>query len=153
MQDQKTATLATTFSEVLANLAFMFTDEDLADPPSGDVWFETTIHYSGPAAGTLRLRCTADFSVQLAASLLGIAPDNADAEQGASDAVKEFMNIVCGQFVTAAYGTEGVFNVTIPEISELSDVPDLTVCVGVETCVVSVDDQFVQLSHLPDGTR
>ncbi len=166
MQDQKTATLATVFFEVLANLAFMFTDEDPADPRVGDVWLETTIAYSGPGAGTLRLRCTRDFSTRLAANLLGTDPDDPETEQSASDAVKEFMNIVCGQFITAAYGAEEVFNLTIPEIVELSETPGLTACEGetvplqgtiaplqgVETSVVSVDGQLVQLSHLPDGT-
>ncbi len=152
MQDQKTATLATIFSEILANLAFMFTDQDLVDPPAGDVWFETTISYSGPVAGTLRLRCTRGFSTRLAANLLGTDPDDPETEQSASDAVKEFMNIVCGQFITAAHGTEEVFSLTIPEIVELPEKPDLTACEGVETSIVSVDGQLVQLSYLPKGT-
>ncbi len=159
MQDQKTATLATIFSEVLANLAFMFNDEDPAEPPPGGVWFETTVGYSGPAAGTLRLRCTRDFSTRLAANLLGADPNDADTQEKANDAVKEFMNILCGQFITAAYGTEEVFNLTIPVIVELPETPDLTAgegatprLQGVETSVVSVDGQFVQLSHLPGGT-
>ncbi len=151
MQDQKTATLATIFSEVLANLAFLFTDEDPADPVPGDVWFETTIGYSGPMAGTLRFLCTRDFSTRLAANLLGTDPDDPDTEQSAGDAVKEFMNIVCGQFVTAAYGTEEVFHITIPEIVELPETPSLTACEEIETTAVSVDGQFVQLSHMPDG--
>lgn len=160
MQDQKTATLALIFSEVLANLAFMFTDEDPGDPPAGDVWLETTIAYSGPVSGTLRLRCTRDFSTRLAANLLGTDPGDRDAEQSASDAVKELMNILCGQFITAAHGAEEVFSLTIPEIVELSETPDLTAgegatapLQGVETSAVSVDGQFVQLSHLPDGTQ
>ena len=90
MQDQKSATLTTVFSEVLANLAFMFTDEAPPEPPPGDVWLETTIAYSGPAAGTLRLWCTRGFSTRLAANLLGTDPDT---EQSTEDAVKEFMNI------------------------------------------------------------
>lgn len=153
MQDQKTAALTTIFSEVLADLAFMFTDEELADPPAGDVWLETTISYGGPVAGTLRLRCTRDFSAQLAANLLGADPGDPDSELSASDAVKEFMNIVCGQFITAVHGTEEVFNLTIPEIVELPQAPELTVCEGVETSVVSVDGKFVQLSHLPQGAQ
>lgn len=156
MQDQKTATLATIFSEILANLAFMFTDEDPVDPPAGEVWLETTIAYSGPLAGSLRLWCTRDFSTRLAANLLGTDPDDPDTAQSARDAVKEFMNIVCGQFVTAAHGTEEVFSLTIPETVELPETPDLATgeetsasCHGVETSVVSVEGQFVQLSHLP----
>jgi len=177
MQDQETATLATIFSEVLANLAFMFTDEDIADPTPGNVWLETTIGYSGTAVGTLVLRCTEDFSTLLAANLLGADPNDDDTKLIGNDAVKEFMNIVCGQYVTAAYGTEEVFNLTIPKIVELSETPVLAACEettaplqgttaplqgttaplqgvtaplqGVETVTVSVDGQFVQLLHVP----
>lgn len=153
MQDQKTAALATIFSEVLADLAFMFTDEEPVDPPPGDVWLETTISYSGPVAGTLRLRCTRDFSSQLAANLLGTDLGDPDSEHSARDAVKEFMNIVCGQFITAVHGTEEVFNLTIPAIVDLPQTPDLTAHEGVEISVVSVDGKFVQLSHLPPGAQ
>lgn len=150
MQDQKTAALATTFSDVLTNLAFMFTDEETADLPAGEIWLETMIAYDGPVKGYLRLRCTRDFSIRLAANLLGLDPDDPDIHLSANDAVKEFMNIICGQYVTAAHGTEAVFSLTIPELVELSETPELAVCEGLESCVVSVDDQCVQLSHLPE---
>ncbi len=104
-------------------------------------------------AGTLRLRCTREFSTRLAANLLGTDVGDAGAEQQPNDAVKEFVNIVCGQFITAAHGTEEVFNLTIPKIAELPDTPDLSARAGVEVSVLSVDGQFVQLSHLPEGEQ
>lgn len=155
MQDQKTATLTTTFSEVLANLAFMFTDQahgfesvGLENvPPPGDVWLETTIGYSGPAAGTLRLQCTRKFSIQLAANLLGADPKDADVEQKAYDAVKEFMNIVCGQFITAAHGTEAVFDLTIPHITVLAEAPHWGDEPGSCSSTLAIDGQLTRLSY------
>ena len=47
MLQQKTATLTTIFSEVLANLAFMFTDDEPGPPSAGDIWLETFISYQG----------------------------------------------------------------------------------------------------------
>lgn len=123
-QEQKTATLATIFSEVLANLAFMFSDnEDDSIPSAGDVWLETEIGYRGPQNGTLRFWCTREFTEQLVANLLGIDPENEDVEAQAADAVKEFMNIVCGQLITAIHGTEAVFDLTIPTLRELPETP------------------------------
>ena len=151
MQKQKAATLATIFSDVLANLAFMYTDEEPKEASPDDPWLETTIGYRGPTSGNLQFRCTRAFTKLLAANLLGTDPDDPDTEQNASDAVKEFMNIVCGQFVTAAHGTEEAFSLTIPEIVELPETPTLAACEGIETTAVSVDGQLVQLSHLPDG--
>ena len=147
MQEQKTATLTAIFSEVLANLAFMFTDEDQIDPPTGEVWLETTIGYCGPVKGTLRLWCTRGFSHCLAENLLGIVEGDDDAEQAANDAVKEFMNIVCGQFITSAYGEEDVFDLTIPQSTELPQAPDLTIPDNADASMLSVDGHLVQLSH------
>ncbi|HNQ23851.1 MAG TPA: chemotaxis protein CheX [Phycisphaerae bacterium] len=124
-QQQQTATLTTVFSEVLANLAFMFTDTEPGEPVLEGEWLETMISYHGPYQGTLRLRCTRAFTVLLAANLLGIDPDDDEAEHGADDAAKEFMNIVCGQLVTTLHGTDPVFNLSIPRSTPLAEPPDL----------------------------
>lgn len=188
MQDQKTATpttlttLTTIFSDVLANLAFMFTDEERPEPSTGDLWLETTITYSGqrsaindrqsaewvregnlaPAAqsapsrresapsrdreGTLRFRCSSDFSILLAANLLGIDPQDEDAEAKAKDAVKEFMNIICGQLVTAIHGSNEVFDLTIPQIRELPEAPNLGASDDSESSTLCVDGHVIQLA-------
>ncbi len=125
MQEQKTATLTTIFSEVLASLAFMFTDDEPVEVVAGDVWLETTIRYDGSASGELILCCTREFSVVLAANLLGVNPEDTGDHSQADDAVKEFMNIICGQLVTAQHGSDDVFNLTIPVIRELPVTPDL----------------------------
>jgi CheY-specific phosphatase CheX len=151
MQQQKSATLTTIFSEVLANLAFMFTEEEQVDLSPADAWLETVISYEGPTRGTLRFRCTTDFSILLAANLLGIDSHDEEADAKARDAVKEFMNIVCGQLVTAVHGTEDIFNLTIPEITELPEAPDLHAADGGDSSTLSVDGYLVQLSYLPAG--
>jgi len=149
MQQQQTATLTTIFSEVLANLAFMFSDDEPAETPPGEVWLETTIGYQGPKSGNLCFWCTRSFSVLLAANLLGIDPDDADAESKADDAVKEFMNIICGQLVTALHGAEEVFQLSIPEIRELPESPELLDEPGAEESTLSVEGQRVHLAYAP----
>ena len=153
MQEQKTATLMTIFSDVLANLAFMFSDESDTDTQAGDLWLETTIGYyevgDGGISGKLYLLCPREFSILLAANLLGVNPEDDDAGQAAEDAVKEFMNIVCGQLVTALHGTEDVFNLTIPKLKELPETPDFTDTDNPEIAVLSVEGHRVQLSYIP----
>jgi CheY-specific phosphatase CheX len=144
----KTRTLTAIFSEVLANLAFMFTDDDQSDAAPGDIWLETTIGYEGPAKGTLVFRCTRSFSVLLAANLLGIDPEDATATRQCEDAVREFMNIVCGQFVTAMHGAQDVYDLTIPRTIELSETPDLSDDGGATSSTVSVDNHTVQLTYV-----
>ncbi len=149
MLDQKTTTLTTVLSEVLANLAFMFTGEGELDPPVGEQWLETVISYQGSASGSLHLTTTAAFATSLATNLLGTASDEETSEQEARDAIQEFMNIVCGQFVTALYGTEDVFNLTIPEVMELPTTPDLAdpEDQSEDIAIMSVDNQWIQLLH------
>lgn len=148
-QQQKIATLATIFSEVLADLAFMFTEEDQSDAEPGSDWIETSIGYRGSDCGQLRFRCPAKFCTNLAANLLGVDPDDADAECQSRDAVKEFMNVVCGHFVTSMYGTEKVFNLTIPETTPLPEPPDLAVSDGERVSTMTVDGFPVQLEYEP----
>jgi CheY-specific phosphatase CheX len=149
MQPLSTTTLTAIFSEVLANLAFMFTDEDQAAACAEDTWLETVISYEGSANGTLRFRCTRSFSFLLAANLLGVDPSDDVPNTTADDAVREFMNIVCGQFVTAVHGTQEVFNLTIPRIKELSETPDISDDNSPDSSALSVEGRLVQLSYVP----
>lgn len=149
MPQQTTATLKTIFSDVLANLAFMFTDDEIPEPSPGDRWFETTIEYEGPRSGQLRFLCTPDFCVLLAANLLGVDPLTEEATQKSQDAVKEFMNIICGQFVTSVYGANDVYNLSIPEVRELPEAPELASSNVPEHATFCIDGHVVQLSHTP----
>jgi len=148
LPQQNTATLTTIFSEVLANLAFMFTDDESTVVSAGDVWIETTIGYRGAARGTLKLLCTRDFARLLAANLLGVDPEDPAAESRAHDAAREFMNIVCGQLVTALHGTERVFDISIPTAVDLPSFPEPRQ-EDPETCILSVEGHRVQLAYIP----
>ena len=144
-----TATLTTVFSDVLANLAFMFTDGDQTDPSPEATWLETTIGYHGPATGRLRLQCTSEFGVLLAANLLGIDSKDEDAQLKTQDAVKEFMNIVCGQFVTEVHGTDDVFDLTIPATRTLGRMPDFLSCDDEWASILTVEGHCIQLTYAP----
>ncbi len=148
MQSQTTATLTTVLSDVLADLAFMFCDGGEYTEQPGETWLETSITYSGGVSGDLRLICTRTFAEQLAENLLGIESGEEISKQESTDAVREFMNVVCGQFVTAAHGTEDIFNLTIPTVTELDDEPYVEGG-GDETAQLSIDGQWLQLRHVP----
>ncbi len=146
MQQQKSATLTAIFSDVLANLAFMFTDEDDAALKSDAVWAEASIEYRGCVSGRLNLVYPKPFSIELAANLLGTDPDSEDVELQAEDAVKELMNIICGQLVTALHGTEALFNLSIPRVEALSDKPRFSGEDNGNTSTLCVSGRKIQLS-------
>jgi hypothetical protein len=143
--------LETILSEVLADLAFMFSDDEVAEPMEGQEWLETTICYDGPSTGALTFRCTRGFSLLLAGNLLGIDPDQGSDEDG-EDAVKEFMNIVCGQLVTAWHGVEDIYNLSIPKIKHLPEAPTFRDDDCEQKVSLSVEEHLVQLLYTP-GAR
>jgi len=118
-----TPDLAEIVGDVLGDLAFLVGDDEHPEPPPDAVWMECGVSYRGPFGGTLRCWCTRDFAVQLAANLLGLGVDDDNVVDGIGDALGEFMNVVCGQFVTAAHGTDPVFNLSIPTAAECAETP------------------------------
>lgn len=147
MSQANTVTLREIFSDILANLAFMFTDDELPEVAVDEVWFETTIRYEGPTQGHLRLRCAQSFMTSLAGNLLGIDPDDSEADVKSVDAVKELMNILCGQLVTQFYGSDAVFNLSIPECNQLDAPPDLDERDTDDAFSLTVNESRVRLIH------
>lgn len=139
--------LTTVVTDVLGDLAFMVTDDEAPELPAGTVWLLGEVRYSGPRAGVLRCWCTRDFATQLAANLLGIEPREGEAQVAAEDSVREFMNVLCGQLVTTWYGTESVFNVSIPQVCERADTPRLAESGADAWCQLSLDGEPLLCTH------
>lgn len=114
-----TPSLVQTFSDVLANLAFMLTADQGDAPPPDTRWLITRISYQGPCSGEVTLRCPEGFAGVLASNLLGIEPNDPEAHAKSHDAMKELMNVLCGQIVTSLHGTESIFSLSIPELQVL----------------------------------
>jgi hypothetical protein len=117
--------LADIVGEVLGDLAFLVSDDERPVPPVTAKWMACEISYSGPFGGTLRCWCTRDFAVQLAANLLGVSATDEAVANGTGDALGEFMNVVCGQFITARHGSDSVFSLSIPTAVECAQAPRL----------------------------
>jgi hypothetical protein len=151
MQQQRQITLNAIFSDVLSSLAFMLNDDGPIKPIPGAQWLEASISYYGPFNGTLFLRTCKGFSIELAANLLGVDPGDEAAEIQAEDAITEFMNIICGQFITTWYGSEQTFNLSIPTMRALPEFPHLDVADNEELVTMSVEGHPVQLAHVGDS--
>ncbi len=145
-----TPELTTIIGDVLGDLAFLISDDERPQPVPGAVWMECRISYSGPVSGTLRCWCTRDFAVQLAANLLGLSPDDEEVLSGVGDALREFMNIVCGQFVTACHGMDSVFNLSLPTAAECAETPQFDFDDNDVTCELSVSGEPFYCTYKPD---
>lgn len=147
MASQQTTRLTEILSDVLADLAFMMIDDEPVAAPLDDELLETVIAYRGPEEGSLLLHCGREFSVALAANLLGLNPDDPDAGQRSQDAVAEFMNIICGQAVTRLYGTEATFDLTIPKVSTCACFPGPENENDADVAVLNIEGHWVRLLH------
>jgi hypothetical protein len=108
--------LAEIAEDVLGNLAYMLTSDAQPFAP-GVTPLTATIEYEGPHRGALRCWCSPSFASSLAANLLGVEPDQPEAQTAAIDAVRELLNVLCGHLVTRWYGTHAVFNLSIPTVA------------------------------------
>ncbi len=116
--------LAVVISDVLSELAFLLQDDEPSAVPGDADWLEASVEYRGAVSGRLTCWCTREFAVLVAANVLGLDVRDSDAASSAEDALCEFMNIVCGQLVTAWYGKQQLFSLSIPRVQECFARPD-----------------------------
>jgi len=109
-----------TLSEVLEDAAFIFTES--ADETLG--WnnsiLKSSIPYAGEEQGTLSLAVDAEMAKLFAANLLGIEPDDEDADRKSGEAVSEILNIVCGVLLERWLGSRNHCRLGIPSTVNLS---------------------------------
>ena len=142
---QESAPLTAVFSEVLANMAFLFTEPPGEAPAVPASWLNCSIQYRGPKCGRLVLRTTPQFALSLAANLLNVDPETPEALGQGQDALKELVNVFCGQLLTTIYGREKTFDLSIPAISEAAaPLPSG----GAEEAELYVDGQPIRLTHV-----
>ena len=113
--------LCDTFCETCEQLAFMFAeaadDGDLPEPPDEAV--QVSMSFMGPQDGRLVLAADRAMCPELAANMLGLDPDDPKAEMRGIDALKELLNVVCGNVLTRMAGDKPVFDLSIPEVHEI----------------------------------
>ncbi len=107
-----------TFGRILGDAAFIFIDS-LAENtrPSPDDWDAEgiSLKFIGQPSGEFRLWVGSAFTRIVAANMLGIDTDSEETVHKGIDALKELLNIVVGNFITAAYGDTPVFVLGLPE--------------------------------------
>lgn len=103
--------------DVLEKFAFEFGDPaDLADiRPPGEETFIARMCFRGVSQGALTLLVPRGLGLEIAANVLGLDPEDASVPERAHDAIKEVLNVVCGNLLTRIAGEEAVFDLSIPE--------------------------------------
>lgn len=114
--------LADALLSVLEQVCFMFGERLEERSQAHDSVHEavqTTMQFSGHRKGTVSLTVPTEMCMELAANVMGVDPDEVHGLENAEDALKEVLNVTCGSLLTAMFGFEPVFDLSIPEVSEI----------------------------------
>ena len=144
MQPDYNEKIQSVFADVLEHMAFMFADPadepTLPEQSSGTI--AAGIQFSGEMAGEIRLVSTTALAAELASNLLGTDLDDVDDHQ-LIEAMKELLNVTCGQVLTQIAGSDPVFDLTPPQVFEFNPEEWNSNDVTGSTSFLMVDDEPV----------
>lgn len=72
--------------------------------------------FYGAARGRVTLRVNQEILVSVVENLLGESCEGEEAEGRKGDALKELLNMLCGNILTEYFGTEPIFDLSPPEL-------------------------------------
>ena len=107
-----------TITRVLEGAAFIFTDPLAeSDIPLLQTWEAdgVSLKFKGKPTGMMHLWVSEGFACSIAANMLGIDMESEIAKEKGLDALKELLNMIVGNLMTAAFGEEPVFELGLPE--------------------------------------
>ncbi len=103
--------------EMLEGLAFLFAlPVEKMEDSEADSLLTAKISFSGAFSGTLVALVSRQMLPELAGNMLGIEMDEDVSIEEQHDALKELLNVICGNLLPAVGGKEEVFSVQVPEI-------------------------------------
>ncbi len=92
---------------------------DIFNAKDNEVYIARMI-FKGPIEGTIEAVCSKDFAIMLCKNLLGLEEEAQPSEEECLDSLREMTNVLTGNFVTAAFGSDLVFDLILPEAERLS---------------------------------
>ena len=115
MAEKLEAVLYQVTEEVLEKLAFIFSfPEEERDRMDYSAAVAASVSFVGPFGGVLIIVISNEALPELAENMLGIDEETTREQQ--YDALKEMINVVCGNLLPLISGKKSVFNVDAPQI-------------------------------------
>jgi chemotaxis protein CheY-P-specific phosphatase CheC len=111
---------AESLQSVLETMVFMITDEledDELDTGAQDM-LRAEMQFSGAHSGKAVLAAQSDLCAEIAENMLGIDEEDLN-ESSLEDALREILNMTCGQYLTSRWGEEEVFDLTVPNVVKI----------------------------------
>ncbi|OQY57703.1 MAG: hypothetical protein B6245_15690 [Desulfobacteraceae bacterium 4572_88] len=117
MKEKIKETLYHVAEDVLEKLAFIFSfPEDERESIDYEAAVAVRVSFDGPFSGTLILALSTEALPELAGNMLGLDDVEETTVADQHDALKELINVICGNLLPAISGKQSIFNVDTPEI-------------------------------------
>lgn len=128
-------------ADIFGDLAFLIAEDEpgAANGPSG--WLHGNVTYRGPFAGRLECWTTPVFARSLVMNMLGVDATEEPAAGTSEDALRELLNVLCGNLVTRRYGRDSVFDLGMPEVAVVTQTPPKFQSDDPLACLVYVDGE------------
>ena len=134
MSDRIKAIVARESVQTLEKLAFIFAtpeDEDI-EPEAGET-VDVAIRFNGPFSGNMLILYPEGDLDELAGNMLGLEDEDNIAGEQKLDALRETINIVCGNVLPEIGGKQAVFDIASPQIIDApADRPDMAGAIKVQ---------------------
>lgn len=152
MNEQLNKILYEVAADTLKKLAFIFSfPEDELDGMTLESSVAARVSFTGPFSGTLVLKMSAQVLLELSANMLGVDEEEMTPDQQ-HDALKETINVICGNILPAIGGKEAVFNIDVPGIiGEGESEMDVDATKAESIVRLSIDDEQCDLLLFIDG--
>lgn len=104
-------------ADTMEKLAFVFAfaGDDRTGFDDGSA-VAVRVSFTGPFCGVLLMLVSSGILQELAANMLGIDEDETIEDSQRHDALKETLNVICGNLLPAIAGRQAVFNIDPPEL-------------------------------------
>jgi chemotaxis protein CheY-P-specific phosphatase CheC len=117
MDEQLEKTLSNIAIETFEKLAFLFAfPAEEADPGQPDSMVTASVSFAGPFSGLLIMKVSAESIPELAANMFGVDEDEETTSDQQHDALKETLNVICGNLLPEIAERQEVFNIGSPQI-------------------------------------
>ena len=116
MNEEAKKILTSIAVETLERLAFIFSSAEEENDGLISEMKAADVSFSGPFSGKLVMKMSTPAVLEMTANMLGIDENKATNEQQ-SDAMKEALNVICGNLLPAIGGSHVIFNISVPQIT------------------------------------
>lgn len=127
------------FCNVLESLAFLFPRPVAPGelPPAPAEALRADINFTGEKHGSFSLAAPMEMCAEAAGNMMG--GEGGDPEQ-AADALREMLNVFCGQYLTASAGPGPVFDLSVPRTTPMDQAEWLSFQNDPKTICFEVDE-------------